>query len=155
MSNKTYRQRQLAKIHIGCKELGLDEETYRQGLKTLTGKTSCADMGSAELGAVLEWLKRLGWKPKQRSRRYSPKTRDKEPGQKDARDKLRALWIDMAKTGLLRDGSERALGNWVRRMTARYNDGIGYESTDWVPGWLVVKLIEDLKQWKKRLEAAL
>ena len=35
------RQNLMAKIHIGKKELGLDDETYRQGLQQITGNTSC------------------------------------------------------------------------------------------------------------------
>ena len=56
------RQNIMAKIHIGKKELGLDEETYRQGLQQITGKTSCREMNIAELLKVLQAMQAKGFK---------------------------------------------------------------------------------------------
>jgi phage gp16-like protein len=39
----------LAKIHIRKKELGLDEETYRQALQAVTGKRSAGEMNNIEI----------------------------------------------------------------------------------------------------------
>lgn len=152
MTQKSYRHRQLAQIHIARKALCLDEDVYRLALADLTGKSSCSDMDLADLGKVIKWFEGQGWKPKKKSRSHSPKSAHKKPGEKDQEDKIRALWIGMAKSGLIRDGSEQALGKWIQRMTSRYNNGLGYQSPKWVPSWLLGKLIEDLKQWQKRLE---
>ncbi|OOF50287.1 GemA protein [Rodentibacter genomosp. 1] len=55
------RKRLITKIHIGKKQLGLDEETYRQFLANLTGKTSCAAMTEEELHKVLGEMVKKGF----------------------------------------------------------------------------------------------
>ncbi|BFU64734.1 gp16 family protein [Rodentibacter abscessus] len=52
----------MAKIHIGKAELKLDEDTYRQLLQGLTGKTSCRLMTAKELESVLNAMKKRGFK---------------------------------------------------------------------------------------------
>lgn len=56
------RARDLARIHLAKKELGLDEETYRSLLKTTTGKDSASALGPGERWKVLCELGRLGAK---------------------------------------------------------------------------------------------
>lgn len=56
-----------AKIHIGKQQLGLDDETYRALLKSVTGKTSSADMGVTDLHKVVEAMKQRGFKIKGKS----------------------------------------------------------------------------------------
>lgn len=152
------RRRVMALIHIAKKDLAMDDGDYRAMLAGQTGKESCGDMTLSELYQVEHYLRnKMGWKakPKTSGKRSSPTTRDKD-SKKTMVDKLRALWIDMAKAGLLRDGSENALENWVQRMSAVFNHGQGIEKVDWLtkePG-VCYKLIESLKQWRKRLEEA-
>ncbi|MDM8181276.1 gp16 family protein [Marinobacter salarius] len=58
-----------AQIHIAKKELGLDDDTYRQMIATTTGgKRSCKDCSVAELHQVLQGLKNRGFKAKPRKR---------------------------------------------------------------------------------------
>ena len=58
-----------AQIHIAKKELGLDDDTYRQMIATTTGgKRSCSDCSVAELHQVLQGLKNRGFKAKPRKR---------------------------------------------------------------------------------------
>lgn len=147
-----------ARIHIAKKDLAMSEVEYREMLTAQTGKRSCGDMTLGELFKVEHYLKTtMGWKPKARgtgTKRSSPVSRDKEHHQKTMVDKLRALWIDMARVGLIRDGSENALERWVQRMSARLNDGRGIQKVDWLhpaPD-ICWQLIENLKQWRKRLE---
>ncbi len=147
MSN---RRSLIAQIHIAKKDLGLDDGTYRHALKQATGKASCRDMGMMELHKAVQWFKDHGWKPKTNKRQYSPPSRQRAAGQKTQQDKLRALWISMAKQGVIRDGSEKALGQWVQRMTAKYNKGVGWQSVAFVPEVWLSPLIEDLKKWQQR-----
>ena len=50
-------------IHVGCKQLGLDDDT-RRGLQLIaTGKASMAEMSEPELRQVVEVLKKRGFKP--------------------------------------------------------------------------------------------
>lgn len=58
-----------AQIHIARKELGLDEDTYRQMIATVTGgKRSCADCSVSELYQVVHHLKERGFKARARKR---------------------------------------------------------------------------------------
>lgn len=54
----------MAKIHIGKKELGLDDDTYRDVLWRVTGKRSCKDMTIAQLQDVVKDMEKSGFKPK-------------------------------------------------------------------------------------------
>lgn len=56
------RARDLARIHLAKKELGLDDDTYRSLLKALTRKDSASDLGPGDRWKVLCELGRLGAK---------------------------------------------------------------------------------------------
>lgn len=58
------RQKTLAKIHIAKKELGLDDDTYREMLQQLTGKTSCKELNQTQLGKVFLTLRKKGYQAK-------------------------------------------------------------------------------------------
>lgn len=149
---KPDRNKLIKLIHIAKRDLKLDEDTYRQALTGVTGKASCSSMGICDLEKSLEYFKRMGWKPKQQSTKYSPKTRDKI--QHDVIDKIRAIWITMYKEGMIKDGSDAALDRWVKRTTASMNDGKGIECVEWLRGaraWLRNKTLESLKQWQSRV----
>ncbi len=150
------KRRAITRIHVAKGQLGMDDEEYRFMLQATTGKTSSKAMDIAELQAVENHLKKLGFKPKARNtgnKRISPVSRHKASDQKTQVDKLRAMWIEMANAGLIRDGSENALECWVQRMSARYNHGRGIEKVDWLmmDADLASQLIESLKQWEQRL----
>lgn len=153
---KSSRQKVIARIHIGKAQLCLNDDTYRMMLEFVTGKSSCREMSLAELFAVEHHMIAKGFRPlKGGSRkRISPQSRHKLPYEKTSVDKLRALWIDMAKKGQLTDGSENALEAWVIRMSKRYNEGRGIEKIEWLKQnhALCSHLIECLKKWQQRLE---
>jgi len=93
MSN---RKGVLAQIHIAKKELGLDDDTYRQMIATTTGgKRSCSDCSVSELHQVLQGLKNRGFKAKPRKRvaRHpgTPHNLDSEP----MLQKIEALLAEM------------------------------------------------------------
>lgn len=46
----------IAKIHVAKKELGLEDETYRDLLLTNTGKTSCSELSVKELENLFRQL---------------------------------------------------------------------------------------------------
>ncbi len=58
------RRADLAKIHMAKKELGLDDDAYRDLLRAETGKSSSADLTGNERARVLLALVHAGWKPK-------------------------------------------------------------------------------------------
>jgi hypothetical protein len=59
-----YRKGLIASIHIARKDLGLDDETYRELLFNVTGEVSSAKCGVKQLCAMLGELRKKGWKPK-------------------------------------------------------------------------------------------
>ncbi|NEX47622.1 regulatory protein GemA [Pseudotabrizicola algicola] len=50
-------------IHVGCRQLGLDEDTRRELQLRVVGKASLSDMTAAEQQKVLDALKAEGFKP--------------------------------------------------------------------------------------------
>ena len=54
----------MAKIHIAKKDLGLDDDTYRDVLWRVTGKRSCKNMLIGELEAVIKDMESRGFTPK-------------------------------------------------------------------------------------------
>jgi phage gp16-like protein len=133
MSAPSTRAR-LAKVHIAKKELGLDEATYRAVLVRVTGRESAGACGEAQLDAVLEEFKRLGWKPpeKRRPKSENPQVR-----------MIWALWAELCPS--LRDGSAAALRSFCRRMT-RVDD------PEWLDGKQANLVIEALKAWIERVQ---
>lgn len=139
-------------IHIAKRDLGLNEETYRQSLQGATGKASCGAMDKCDLEKALDYFKRMGWKPQQQKRKLSPTTKNKKGH--DVADKIRAVWINMHKEGMTDSGTEAALDRWVKRTTAPMNKGNGIERVEWLRGargWLASRTLEALKQWQKRV----
>ena len=58
------RKSLLARIHIGKKQLRIDDDMYREMLEKVTGKRSCAGMHISELYLVLQRLQKSGFKAK-------------------------------------------------------------------------------------------
>ncbi|PMI33538.1 hypothetical protein BCT30_05040 [Enterovibrio norvegicus] len=145
------RTRLIQLIHVGKRELQLDDDTYRALLKRETGSDSCKEMKKDELDKVLSAMERQGFKrkkstnPKQSEKRLSPKTQ----GKPDVISKIRALWITMAKEGIIRDGSETALDAYVRRMTKRQTSK-GIDHVAWCSDIQATRVLEGLKLWKAR-----
>lgn len=54
------RAKDLARIHLAAKELGLDEATYRELLQSLTGRSSAGDLDARQRWQVLQELGRMG-----------------------------------------------------------------------------------------------
>ena len=54
----------LAKVHIARKDLGLDEDTYRDMLRDVLGVSSAGDATDRQLGTLLGHLRGLGWQDK-------------------------------------------------------------------------------------------
>lgn len=63
-TTSNYRKGLIASIHIAKKDLGLDDETYRELLFNVTGKVSSAKCSVKQLCAMLGELRKKGWKPK-------------------------------------------------------------------------------------------
>ncbi len=155
MTASNERTRLIRLVQVGRRSLGLDEETYRELLAQQSGKRSAAELTIQELDKVLLAMKGAGFKPTVKravnggkQKRLSPASgtpvRTAEIGV------IRAIWITMAKHGLLRDGSETALNHYVERQTVRLNKGIGVAEVAWLSEELAYPVLESLKNWHKR-----
>ncbi|PAV01635.1 transcriptional regulator [Arsenophonus sp. ENCA] len=130
------RQKYLQLIHIAANQLKLDEETYRQLLKNLTGQSSAKSLSTIDLNRVLNALKRKGFRIKNQqatvSTAYYPQL-----------EKIRTLWHQMASKGIVRDASEQAMGRFIKRET-------GIDSPQWLNSQQASQVIECLKKWQQR-----
>jgi phage gp16-like protein len=76
------RKRDLAAIHASKKQLAMDDGSYREMLKQVTGKSSAKDLSAAGRVAVLRRMKALGaGKPQTQSSAYpgTPHNKSREP----------------------------------------------------------------------------
>lgn len=138
-----------AQIHIAKKQLNMDDDTYRAVLKRSTGVSSCADMSLSQLHQAIHELKQLGFKVA--SRKNGPKSRKSQTKdgytykRKSQGDKIRALWITMAEQGAVKDPSEVALRNYIRRMTKGR-----FSAPQFCDPLTATRIIESLKKWQQR-----
>ena len=101
------RNNNLAKIHIAKKQLCLDDDTYRDILRTVTGKTSAKDLTLAEALKVLKHFEQHGFKaarkakkPQAGKRPHTFDMQEREPLLK----KIEALLLDGGYTWKYADG---------------------------------------------------
>lgn len=149
------RARMLRLVHVARRSLQLDEESYRDLLEVSTGKRSAAKLSIGELERTLQALKALGFVPtpkKEQEGSFVPFSTFRAKAPQVA--KIRALWGEMARQGVIRDGSSCALNAWVQRMTARLNGGVGVVEVGWLDEPLAVKVLEALKRWQHRVGTA-
>lgn len=64
------RKRELAKIHVAKKQLGINEEVYRQMLQEIAGVVSARDLDDEGRRAVIEHLVSRGFKLKRGKKPY-------------------------------------------------------------------------------------
>ncbi|EDN2204868.1 regulatory protein GemA [Salmonella enterica] len=126
-------------IHIAKSQMGMDIDTYRQMLLSITGKTSTSDMNPGQLNKVLAAMKGKGFVVKPSSKARTTRPLADYPQAK----KLRALWLEMYAQGIVRDSSEEALRRWVKRET-------GVDGLQWLEADKASTAIEKLKKWQER-----
>lgn len=99
----------LATIHIGLKQLGIAEDDARDLYERLTGERSLRAMGPDQHQALIDELKRLGFKPaskgsqKRLAGKYAPI--------------LQALWIGAWNLGVVPKEDNATLLGFVKRQT--------------------------------------
>ena len=124
-------------IHVAKTKLGLDDEIYRDILKSTTGKDSSKLLTPAQLEAVLDRLKQLGFTVE------SNKTGVKNLAS-DAQSKLiRHLWLQLHQAGQVKNGSELALAKFVENRV--HVSALQFLSTRHAD-----MIINHLRQWCKR-----
>ncbi|EGY4702804.1 regulatory protein GemA [Salmonella enterica] len=136
---KINRVKLIQLIHIAKSQMGIDADTYRQMLLSVTGKTSTSDMNPGQLNKVLAAMKAKGFVVKPSSKARTTRQLADFPQAK----KLRALWLEMYAQGFVRDSSEEALRRWVKRET-------GVDGLQWLETDKASAAIEKLKKWQER-----
>ena len=100
---------QSARIHIGKKELGMDDDTYRAFLLRLTGKDSSKHMTMRERGRVIFEMTHLGaFKDERR-----PLTRQQRA--------CIAKWYDLRKIGAIVSKDKSSLNRYVKKFLGKWN----------------------------------
>lgn len=125
-------------IHVGKKQLGLDDDLYREVLESCTGMVSSKLMKIAQLESVLDRMKQLG---------FTIESKDKTGVQQladDAQSKLiRHLWLQLHNAGQVRNGSEKALAKFVENK-------VGVSALQFLSTKNADMIITHLRQWCKR-----
>lgn len=67
-ASKDRRTKQLAAIHAGKRDLGLDDDAYRLMLQHVAGVDSAADLDAAGRQKVLDHMRQTGWQKRPRKR---------------------------------------------------------------------------------------
>ncbi|WP_073652195.1 gp16 family protein [Pseudomonas aeruginosa] len=143
-ANQDARQRLIRLIHVGKRELGLDDEIYRALLMGSVQKDSTSAMSVPELERVLERMKRSGFKVRVKSARPPAQSRPGRPlAQYPEARKVRALWLFLHQLGVVKNPSEEALAAYVKRIAK-------VDALQWTNGDQTEALIETLKKWAMR-----
>ena len=127
----------LAKIHIAKAQLGLDDDMYRDIVRRVTDKDSAAKCRPAQLVALLNEFKALGFK--------SPRKKAFRQTKQSAVKKIYALWGELQAAGVVQSADKTALDAFCKKYT-------GVDATEWLLPDQQIKIIEILKQWLKRIE---
>ncbi|XXQ69004.1 phage protein GemA/Gp16 family protein [Neisseriaceae bacterium B1] len=139
-SNANHRKGMIAKIKIAQKQLGMEDDIYRDLPANISrGKTSSKLLTTDQLEKVLQHMKAQGFQ-------VSVATtggRDLMANQTAQQNKIRALWLELHDMGVVRSPADSALNAYC----------VKYGSENWQDDVMIMRgLIERLKKWKARFE---
>jgi phage gp16-like protein len=133
----------IAAIHVLKAKLRLTDEDYRALLNHLTGHTSSKDCTPAQQRQVRDHLQRLaeaaGVASPARRAGFQARYQAASPRER----KVWAIWLDMARRGLVHNRDARALDAFVQRQT-------GVSALKWCNAAQLDAVIEALKLWQRR-----
>jgi phage gp16-like protein len=134
------RNAELAQIHIARTQLGLDDDTYRAIIFTIShGRTrSSSDLDWTGRKQLLEHFKAKGWKPS-----APRKAKAAKPVSKGQAGLVRRLWDELHQQDKVNDASDAALCAWLKRNKLP-------ERLEWLNGEQLNRVIESLKKWNDR-----
>lgn len=137
------RNTNLAKVHIAKKSLRLDEATYRDIILRVTAgkKNSSKSLTAAELNALIDEFKRLGWKPAYKAKKSGT-------AQVDFRRKriwlIEKLWGKLGEAGVLTDPTLAGL----EKYCTKYMLG---DKLEWASSSEINSVVNALKGWERRV----
>lgn len=126
----------VAAIHVAKKQLGLDDEVFRDVCERVTGTRSIRDMSEPLRIRLIEHFRQQGFKPASKGTR--------KPLEGKFAPKLQALWIACWNLGITRSKSDQALVAFVKRQSGVDHTRFLIYADD------ADKVIEGLKAWMKR-----
>jgi phage gp16-like protein len=146
-TSRSARNAMIAKVKIGQKQLGWDDDIYRGVLRDLYSQDSATKLQDHQLDDLISHMKRCGFKPVAKSRK-KPARRMAES---DLAKKIRALWISLYHLGEVKDSSEAALLTFAQRITKTETpDKAGIQALQWITAEQAWQVIEALKRWSVR-----
>lgn len=132
-------------INIARQQLGMDEDAIRALYVRVTGLNSLRAMTERQRIAVVEELKRLGFRVKAGGKTLPPST-------KPYIRMIHALWNSCAKLGVIDDPSRQALRNFCRGILFPGIDAIAVDP-DTLDYGKASKVIDALKAMEARGKA--
>jgi phage gp16-like protein len=136
-SAKRRRLRDLALIHLGKQQLGLDDDTYRALLENVAGVRSARELDAAGRAAVLARLRGHGFRPYAgtAARRGTPQARY-----------IRFLWARLVNAGRLPRDAQ--IGAWLKAHTRRWHPrGVGWARPESLPRDVAARVVRQLHAW--------
>lgn len=129
-------------INIAKGQLRLDEDDYRALLVTVTGKDSLRAMSERERIAVIERLKKRGF-------RISSGGKVLPVSHQPYIRKIHALWKSCHRAGAIENGSREALRAFCKRFVAHGDDSVAVDP-DMLSYAQATPIIEALKKMEAR-----
>ena len=108
MNADPHRAKDLARIHLAAKQLGLDDPSYRDILRSTTGKTSAGELGPRQRFKVLQALLTLGAEVAA-PRSYPGKPARAPQGGQQLLEKVEALLTDAKRPWAYAQGMARRM----------------------------------------------
>ena len=133
------------KIHVGCRELGLDSDARKALQLVVTGKASMTDMSEADLNAVLKRLKQDGFNANSSSKKHAKASRP------DLR-LVHVLWRKLGEAGQLRDPSRNGLNKFIRTRFGNAWSQVPADVDMMRDHAEIDQVIQALKSWGKRVD---
>lgn len=129
------------KVFVGCRQLGLDEDTRRELQIIATGKASMKDMTEADLKEVVKALENRG---------FNPSGRKPMADRADLR-LIHVLWKKLGEAGALERPGREGLNAFIR---SKFGDAWGSVPADvdmLRDHKQIAQVSEALKAWGKRV----
>lgn len=129
------------KIHVACRELGLDNEARRDLQVAATGKSSMRDMTESELRLVVDRLVKAGFKGPSSRRPAAPRA--------DLR-LVHVLWRKLGEAGVLERRGRSGLNAFIRSRFETTWGAVPADVDMLRDHKQIDMVVEALKQWCRR-----
>ncbi|MFN3575391.1 MAG: phage protein GemA/Gp16 family protein [Tabrizicola sp.] len=109
-------------VHVGCRDLGLDEDLRRELQLAVTGKASLREMTEADLAQLVRALEQRGFRPQ------AGQGKNRRPAARRADVRFaHVLWGKLHRAGAVDQGGARGLNAFIR---ARFGKAWGAAPID-------------------------